>query len=223
MKFAFVLLLAALFGFALAEDKQLPLHWDCSFHVNVTFRGQFGWHDMHGMMADTVLAYLREDVYASTNYTRILRYDLKRGSYMPYSINYSGGTCADGYTTDWSDFDSLVFRKAFVYYYDPERIACPADIPEVATQSCTKYCTYYSNPCIIVDDQHRIVEWTNKNMLFHWKNGTLPESAFELHYCDQTNIRGANITAPLLCNPEAGSIATVAKLVLAVALLVALL
>jgi len=216
MKFA---VLAALFAAALAADMQLTLQWGCQFHINLTKNNVFGWHDLHGMMGENSMMYLRDEVYSSTNYTRIFRYDVKSNNYMPYLQNSSTG-CSFDHTNEWVDWDTALFKKSFVYNRDPSAVVCPVEIPELAQHTCKQYCyeTYYYSNCIIVDDSSHVAWWNRDGgWYFHWLNGTIPVSEFEIHYCDKDVV----LTAPPTC--DAASMASVAKLLLAAVLLIALL
>jgi len=215
MKFV---VLAALFAAALAADMQLSLTWDCNFHVNLTKNNVYGYHDLHGVMGEQSLLYLHDFCFAAANSTRILRYDVKNNNYMPFVSNTTSG-CSFGHTGDWVDWDTIVFRRSFIHNRDPGNVLCPPEIPELAGRTCKEYIydTYYRYDRIIVDDANRVAWWSRDGgYFFHWLNGTIPAESYELHYCDKDVV----LTAPSRC---AASLVSVAKLLVAAVLLIALL
>jgi len=223
MKFV-VVLLAALFALAAASnDKQLGLNFPCSFHVNVTYDGSFGWHEMWGTMNGTQLAYLRDDIFSTENVTRRMRFDLSRGNFwdnVPYSYNYTLGKCVDGYAN--YEAELAIFNKMFNYERGPEAVVCPSQCPELGANTCVQYNTQWDHHIIIVDSStNRVVMWKNNYYglpakYYHWfDDGIRASWDFPFSFCN-----GAEVSSPSICP---ASIAMVGKAVLLLGLLFALL
>jgi len=204
--------LAALCACALAGGK-IQLNWPCTFHVDMVINNVYGHRDVWGMWNLTKISYLREDVYtqqAEGDYRRILRYDTFNGRSCLWVRNMSGNRCAEGFDYIY-DYDYFV--REWEYSADPETVPCPD-----GANVCTKYTEYWGN-YLILDSENRLVYISNGAKTLTWFNDTketLSSKDFVLHMCS-----GATFDAPGMCG--SASIAAVAKAVLALALLVALL
>jgi len=218
----FVFSFAALFAAVFAKDYQLTLNMSCTFHVVIRYKNTFDSesYDTYGVLNGSQVVYLKQFVHAPQNYTRVIRWDIRDGEHAVYwKYTSSPPSCDDGFR----EFDEYYryLKNSYVWSdsYDVYTVACPEELPSLAGKSCKSYEATSLKRVIVCESMGRIVyiEKLGGGVFFDWKDDEIdmPSSKFDVQLCN-----GAMLTAPKVC--DGASVATVAKSLLALVLLLAL-